>query len=303
MKIFKSTVLLTGAFSLAAQAQDIFERDDVSPSVVNALDLFFRDIKNFKMVGPRESEYLGGELNVNVHDGFFTVLGCAANNGFFYVLPNITCPSGTTGLITAGDFDGDGVRDVGRYFSVSQPVAARNIGNRSEPTWSNYILHLPLICPDRWVASIGKILVQLFFTTSLTIPSMELDLKYPISLQFGLISLLNSSAKDAKLSQGPTFSSSRRLVQTRKIRLIFFMSVSHREMVEAVPGPGGSSVDSGGIDVGNDFRVTNDDRWNNGVMEFDPRIVFSLNGKVLIHQRFQVMTEFSFRFGIVKQEK
>ena len=53
MKISKSTVLLTGAFSLAAQAQDIFEREDVSPPVVNALDLFFRDIKNFKMVGPR----------------------------------------------------------------------------------------------------------------------------------------------------------------------------------------------------------------------------------------------------------
>jgi hypothetical protein len=55
----------------------------------------------------------------------------------------------------------------------------------------------------------------------------------------------------------------------------FFMSASHREMVEAVPGPGGRNVDSGGIDVGNDFRVMNDDRWNNGVMELDPRIVFN----------------------------
>jgi hypothetical protein len=55
----------------------------------------------------------------------------------------------------------------------------------------------------------------------------------------------------------------------------FFMSATHREMVEAVPGPGGRNVDSGGIDVGNDFRVMNDDRWNNGVMELDPRIVFN----------------------------
>ncbi len=73
MNISKSSALILGAFSLSApiaQAQN----------VVNALDLFFSDIKNFKMVGPNESEYLGGELNVFVGDGFFSTLACAANN-------------------------------------------------------------------------------------------------------------------------------------------------------------------------------------------------------------------------------
>ena len=114
MKILKTTALLTGVFSLAAQAQEeFFDPGDISPEVVSNLDLFFRDIKTYKMVGPRESEFLGGELSVNVHDGYFSILGCLSNNGFSYVTPNITCPNGTNALVTAGDFDGDGVRDIG----------------------------------------------------------------------------------------------------------------------------------------------------------------------------------------------
>ena len=123
MNIFKSSALFAGAFSLAvplAQAQD--------PNVVtNALDLNFRDIKNFKMVGPNESEYLGGELNIFVRDGFATFLPCANNFSIFYSTPNILCPTGTTGLVTAGDVDGDGVRDVGFYLAIAQPFPARNI--------------------------------------------------------------------------------------------------------------------------------------------------------------------------------
>ena len=79
------------------------------------------------MIGPKKSTYQGGTLFTRVFDGNAFILGCAANGGFVYTQPNITCPSGTTGLVTQGDFDGDGVRDVGRYFSVSQPVPARNI--------------------------------------------------------------------------------------------------------------------------------------------------------------------------------
>lgn len=274
MKIFKSTVLLTGAFSLAAQAQDIFERDDISPSVVNALDLFFRDIKNFKMVGPRESEYLGGELNVNVHDGFFTVLGCAANNDFFYVQPNITCPSGTTGLITAGDFDGDGVRDVGRYFSVSQPVAARNI----EPFRTD-LVELYSAPPSDLPRPLGGFnwedtsTVVFYDLINDPVNGIGFEISNFASVRPYLPTELERQRRE--IVPGTYIFKFPALGSNEENPSNFFMSVSHREMVEAVPGPGGSSVDSGGIDVGNDFRVTNDDRWNNGVMEFDPRIVFS----------------------------
>jgi len=119
MNIVKSTALLAGAFSLTATlAQAQF---------LETLDLTFRDTKVFKMIGPNDSEYQGGELFVRVFDGNAAILGCAANFSPFYTTPNIFCPSGTTGLVTQGDLDGDGVRDVGVYVSISQPVPARSI--------------------------------------------------------------------------------------------------------------------------------------------------------------------------------
>ena len=115
MNIVKSTALLAGAFSLAAtlaQAQSFSDQADAFFRT-NSLDLYFRDTKNFKMTGPYESDYLGGELNIFVGDGVTTLLSCAANGDVFYVSPNIFCPSGTTGLVTSGDIDGDGIRDTG----------------------------------------------------------------------------------------------------------------------------------------------------------------------------------------------
>jgi hypothetical protein len=66
----------------------------------------------------------------------------------------------------------------------------------------------------------------------------------------------------------------------------FIMNAPHREMVEAFPGPGGRSIVSGGISVGNDFRVANDERWSDGIMEFDPRIVFDFEWEGFNGQTF-----------------
>ena len=284
MKILKTTALLTGVFSLAAQAQEeFFDPGDISPGVVSNLDLFFRDIKTFKMVGPRESEFLGGELSVNVHDGYFSILGCLANNGFSYVTPNITCPNGTNALVTAGDFDGDGVRDVGTYFSIAQPVPAASIA-----PFKTDLVELFSAPPS----DLPRPLKGFNWRDNSTIVFYDL-INDPINGVGYTISNYNSvrpylptelERQRREVVPGVYIFKFPALGSTEENPNNFFMSVAHREMVEAVPGPGGASV--GGIDVGNDFRVTNDDRWHNGVMEMDPRLFFNFKWEGFNPQTF-----------------
>ena len=264
--------LFGGAFSLAvplAQAQE--------PNVVtNSLDLNFRDIKSFKMVGPNESEYLGGELNIWVRDGFYTFLECVDNFGDFYATPYLFCPSGTTGLVTSGDVDGDGVRDTGVYVSVAQPFPARSI----EP-FRPELVELYAAPPSDLPRPLGSFnwiddSTVIFFDL---VNDPRLGVGYEIanfeSSRPYLPTELERHRKE--IVPGTYTFKFPALGSSPEDPRDFFMSVSHREMVEAVPGPGGQSVNSDGISVGNDFRLTNDDRWNNGVMEFDPRLTFSFN--------------------------
>ena len=272
MNIFKSSALFAGAFSLVvplAQAQD--------PNVVtNSLDLNFRDIKSFKMVGPNESEYLGGSLDIWVRDGFYTFLGCADNFGPFYATPYILCPTGTTGLVTAGDVDGDGIRDVGYYVAVAQPFPAANI-EPFRPDLVELFAAPPSDLPRplgsfNWVDDSAVIFFDLVNDprngVGYEIASFESNRPYlPTELERHRREVVPGTY----IFKFPALGSS------DEDPADFFMAVSHREMVEAAPGPGGQSISSDGISVGNDFRVTNDDRWNNGVMEIDPRLTFSFD--------------------------
>jgi len=266
MNIAKSTALLAGAFSLTATlAQAQF---------LETLDLTFRDTKVFKMVGPRDSEYQGGELFVRVFDGAASILGCASNFSPFYTTPNILCPTGTTGLVTQGDLDGDGVRDTGVYISISQPVPARSI----QPflTESVELFSAPPSALPRplggfnWTDNSTVIFYDLINDP---VNGVGYELTDFESTRTYLPSELDRHRKE--IVPGTYIFKFPALGSSEENPANFFMSATHREMVEAVPGPGGRNVDSGGIDVGNDFRVTNDDRWNNGVMELDPRIVFN----------------------------
>jgi hypothetical protein len=266
MNIVKSTALLAGAFSLTATlAQAQF---------LETLDLTFRDTKVFKMIGPNDSEYQGGELFVRVFDGNASVLGCAANFSPFYTTPNILCPTGTTGLVTQGDLDGDGVRDVGVYISISQPVPARSI----QPflTEAVELFSAPPSALPRplggfnWTDNSTVIFYDLINDP---VNGVGYELTDFESTRTYLPTELERHREE--IVPGTYIFKFPALGSSEENPANFFMSASHREMVEAVPGPGGRNVDSGGIDVGNDFRVMNDDRWNNGVMELDPRIVFN----------------------------
>ena len=267
MKISKPTALLTSAlFHVAPSAE----------AQISGLDLNFRDVKRFKMVGPYESEYLGGELEVNIQDGFVTLLECVANNDLFYVVPNILCPNGTTGLVTGGDLDGDGIRDVGLFFSIQQPSPARYI----EP-YTAGLAELYSAPPSDLPRPVGG------FNWSDRSATVFYDLVNDPRQGVGYeISAFTSSRPylptelerhRKEIVPGTYIYKFAGIGSTPEVPRQFFMSVSHREMVEAFPGPGGKTVDSDGISVGNDFRVTNDDRWNNGVMELDPRITFEFS--------------------------
>ena len=277
MKIAKTTALLAGAFTLTASlAQGQF---------LDTLDLTFRDTKEFKLIGPNDSEYQGGSLFVRVFDGNAFILGCAANGGFFFTPPNITCPSGTTGLVTQGDFDGDGVRDLGRYFSVSQPVPAANI----EPFQTD-LIELFSAPPSELPRPLGgfsweDVSTVIFFDlVNDPVNGIGYELTDYESVREYLPTELRRHRDE--IVPGSYIFKFPALGSDENNPANFFMNVAHREMVEAVPGPGGQSVVSGGIGVGNDFRLLNDERWDDGVVEFDPRLVFDFEWEGFNAQTF-----------------
>lgn len=277
MNIAKSTALLAGAFSLTSAL--------TQGQIAATIELTFQDFKAFKMVGPQKSDYLGGFWFVRVFDGNAEILGCAANNGFFYVTPNITCPSGTTGLVTQGDFDGDGVRDIGRYFSVGQPIAAGSI----EP-FQTGLVELFSAPPSKLPRPLGGFnwidnSTVVFFDL---INNPRNGVGYELTdYESNRVYLPNELRRHREeIVPGRYIFKFPALGSDEENPASFFMSAAHLEMVEAVPGPGGSSVVSGGISVGNDFRVTNDDRWNGEIMELDPRIVFDFQWEGFNSQTF-----------------
>jgi hypothetical protein len=81
-------------------------------------DLRFQDFKQYQQFGTQQTRFLGGQLNIDVTDGFVVIAGCLCNGGVFICAPSNICPNGTTGLIVAGDFDGDGLSDSQTFWSV-----------------------------------------------------------------------------------------------------------------------------------------------------------------------------------------
>eukprot|EP00095_Tigriopus_kingsejongensis_P010337 snap_masked-scaffold7154_size3354-processed-gene-0.0 protein:Tk10337 transcript:snap_masked-scaffold7154_size3354-processed-gene-0.0-mRNA-1 annotation:"proprotein convertase subtilisin kexin type 4" len=249
------------------------------------LSLVFQDIKNFKMVGPNESEYEGGSWDIGVFDGSVGVLGCIANFGFAYTTPNIACPSGTTGLLTQGDLDGDGVRDLGLYVSVSQPIPARQV----EP-FRTGLVELFAAPPSRLPRPLGGFnwednsIVIFYDLINDPVNGVGYELtSYTSSRPY----LPNQLRRHRDEIVPGTYTFQFPALGSDEIdRSNLFINAPHREMVEAVPGPGGQGVVSGGISVGNDFRLLNDDRWNNGVMELDPRLIFDFEWEGFNSQTF-----------------
>jgi hypothetical protein len=82
-------------------------------------DLRFQDFKQYQQFANLQTRFLGGQFNVDVSDGSAQYVGCFANGGT-YIQPPVTpgCPLGTTALVVAGDFDGDGLSDSQTFWSI-----------------------------------------------------------------------------------------------------------------------------------------------------------------------------------------
>lgn len=274
MNTTKSLACLLGVLSLPIE----------TASAQNRLDLFFQDNKRFQIVGPSQSEYLGGDWTVQVLDGIFLLLPCYDGRffpedptaGLQYITPNIACPNGTTALITQGDFDGDGLQDIGRYFSVDQPIPARSI----EPFTPDEIelfaappSQLPRpIDAFEWV---DQSVVGFYDIVSDPINGVGYEVAFYRSTRPYLPTELRRHRDE--IVPGVYLFKFAGLGHTPQDPRDFFMSVAHREMVEAAPGPGGQTAESGGISVGNDFRLFDEERWNNQEMELDPRLGFDFS--------------------------
>ena len=273
MNFLRSTASAIGIFSLSAtlaQGQAV---------------LTFEDLKNFRVVGPEQSEFEGGSWNLGVIDGAVPVLGCFANGGVFFQPPALGCAAGTTGLVTVGDFDQDGIRDTGLFFSVMEPTPAINI----EPFQTDLVefasgppSDLPRpIGGFNWVDNSVIVFFDLVNDPRNGI-GFEVT-QYQSTRPFGVLEL---ERQRDEIVPGVYRFNFPALGSDEDEPASFIMVHGHREMVEAFPGPGGRSVSSSGISVGNDFLLLNDDAWNDGVMEFDPRIVFEFQWEGFNPQTF-----------------
>jgi len=73
---------------------------------------------------PFSVDFTGGQHLVFVRDGQVAYDGCRAP---FFFPPTTDCPLGSTGFLSGGDINGDGIDDGGTYLSVTQVAAAQLI--------------------------------------------------------------------------------------------------------------------------------------------------------------------------------
>lgn len=263
MNIAQHTAAVVGAFTLSASLAHGQART------------FFEDIKTFRQTGPDDSEYLGGRFDVTLIDGTYTILGCIDNGSLIYIAPYNLCPAGTTALIDNGDVDGDGLRDDRSYWSVGQVIPAIHV----EPFYPS-LVELYSAPPSKLPRPLGGFnwrddSIVLFYDLVNDpggLNGAEIT-RYLSSREY-----ISTQLKKHREEIVPgTYTFKFPALGSDDVNpQAFFVQIGHREMVEAFPGPGGTSVTSEGISVGNDFRVTNDDAWRGDRMEVDPRIAYRL---------------------------
>jgi len=263
MNLAKSTAALVGALSLSASL--------VQGQETNLLTyLAFSDVKNYKQVGPDDFEFEGGGWFIEVLDGAAFFVGCSGNGGLgptFPIVPD--CPLGTTALIDAGDLDGNGVRDGGTFWSITSIIPAAVF----EPFRSEFIT-LEAGPPSKLPRPIGGTSfrddsIVLFFDFINAPQALE---RYEITNYFSTREY-SASEFDEQVEEIVPGTYQFRLVRRGAdvddpgIDPYLYVNITHLEMIEAYPG-------LSFVPVGNEFRVTNDEFWRNGTMEFDPRLTF-----------------------------
>lgn len=259
MNLAKYTAALMGAFSLSASV--------VQGQLVSFLS--FSDVKRYKQVGPEDFDFEGGEWNIQVLDGAAFYVACIGNGAPSPTFPFDLCPLGTTALIDAGDLDFDGVRDGGTFWSISSIFPASIFA-----PFRSDLFSLEAAPPSKLPRPIGGTNFRddsiVLFYDYINAPQ-SLD-RYEITNYFSSREYAPSEFNQQVEEIVPgvyQFRLPRQGVDFNdpSENKYVFVSHTHLEMLEAYPG-------LSFVPVGNEFRVTMDDRWRDGAVEFDPRLSF-----------------------------
>ena len=97
-----------------------------APALSPAESLYFQNTKAWRQIGPETIFYLGGETNMFFVDGYWSLSGCLHPSQSI-IGPNLLCPLGTTGFIAQGDIDEDGENDQGSFWSIGEVVPAQSV--------------------------------------------------------------------------------------------------------------------------------------------------------------------------------
>ena len=99
-----------------------------APLCFGDVETEFSDIKRHVQLGDDEFDFLGGELGLNIFDGFVVLGPCALDPSIFLITPDpLFCPPGTQGLVGFGDIDQDGIADPGLFFAITAVEAATQV--------------------------------------------------------------------------------------------------------------------------------------------------------------------------------
>ncbi|MDB4319914.1 hypothetical protein N9981_00935 [bacterium] len=226
--------------------------------------LSFSDQKTYRQFDDRLLEFEEGALNLSISEGNATIAGCADQPSLIYVGPYIFCPLGTTGYVTAGDVDGDGIRDTNRYFSIASIQRAFQV----EPFQTSRIrliaappstLSRPLGGAN-WVDSS---IVIWYDYVNFPIQAYELT-RYASSRTYGENQLqrqLDEIVPGTYIFETPRLNDDLNPFPIR---------ITHIQMIEAWPG-------RGRVPGPNEFTLLEDGKWVDGALEVDPRIFFRFN--------------------------
>ena len=225
-------------------------------TVMAQTELQFVDHKMFHQAGPTTVNYLGGAVQIGLVDGSWVIAGCAGNGGLVLMSPNLACPLGTTGFITSGDSDRNGVNDDNSYWSVASltpavrvaPFLAEQIKILAAPP--SLFERPQSFFNDASVTMWYNVLTQAFQEHNFTYYSFRKEFD-------------NKSQQDGQVVYGVYQMGFPLLADVGKIdppRSLVF-SVTHFPHTTGYPGVGKRK---------NGMRVTNG-RWYDGRMQLDPR--------------------------------
>ena len=279
LKSFLLSLAALAPFSLWAQNQ------------LTITNLSFQDVKSFKQVGPRDFEFDGGEWVLAFNDGVFALAPCFIfidDDGAFtatspvFIPPVIGCPLGTTGFVTAGDLDGDGLRDGRGFISVAPipvpfqlvpPSRSDEIGLEAAP-----ISQLPRpLSSSAWTDDTVTIWYDYVTRPIQAFDFTSYNFSRPYGPSQGELQRMYSEIVPGNYIFN--FPRSPRGLTERQSRVPFPIPVAHRRnMVEAFPGRG--------ITLGSNlFFLENDRDWRDGELLVDPRTgyQFDWNGLSGLH--------------------